>query len=84
MYIGLVSLIYLGWELLCVAYTCIVYTYNLDLVSFVFVPALYSTFIYLSPHFNNVMVEDIVVLYTCTRQSCIIQLFFVVVCMSIV
>ena len=39
--IGLVSLIYLGWELLCVAY--IVCTSNLDLVSFLFVPALYST-----------------------------------------
>ena len=39
--IGLVSLIYLGWELLCVAY--IVCTRNLDLVSFLFVPALYST-----------------------------------------
>ena len=36
-----VSLIYLGWELLCVAY--IVCTSNLDLVSFLFVPALYST-----------------------------------------
>ena len=39
--IGLVSLINLGWELLCVAY--IVCTSNLDLVSFLFVPALYST-----------------------------------------
>ena len=37
----LVSLIYLGWELLCVAY--IVCTSNLDLVSFLFLPALYST-----------------------------------------
>ena len=39
--IGLVLLIYLGWELLCVAY--IACTSSLYLVSLLFVPALYST-----------------------------------------
>ena len=34
--------------------------------------SLVSSFFVLS----NVIVEDIVGLYTCTRQSCIIQLFF--------
>ena len=31
---------------------------------------------------SNVIVEDVVGLYTCTRQSCIIQLFSVVVCIK--
>ena len=49
--------------------------YNLDLVSFLFVPALYSTLkdLLVSSLFvlSNVIhvVEDIVGLYTCTRQS---------------
>ena len=70
--IGLVSLIYLGWELLCVAY--IVCTSNLDLVSFIYVLALYSTLkfkdLLVSSLFvlSNVIIEDIVGLYTCTRQ----------------
>ena len=52
----------------------IVWTSNLDLVSFIYVPALYSTLkfkdLFVSSFFvlSNVTVEDIVGLYTCIRQ----------------
>ena len=72
----------------CVAY--IVCTSNLYLISFL-LPPLYSTLkckdffhFLVSSLFvlSNVIVEGIVGLYTCTKQSCIIQLlFFVVVCL---
>ena len=44
--IGLVSLIYLGWELICVVYIyyCFMCTSHPDLVCLLFVPSLYSTF----------------------------------------
>ena len=57
--IGLVSLIYLGWEFMCGAYYSVMHTTHPDLVCLLFVPSLYSMplsnlknfFIYLSLHF---------------------------------
>ena len=43
---GLVSLIFLGWELLCVAYNYSLCTSHLVFVSFLFVPTLLFHFIY--------------------------------------
>ena len=63
-------------------YYCIVCTSNLDLVSFHFVPVLYSTLKFLVSSLfvlSHVIVDET---YICTRQPCIIQLFFALVCIK--
>ena len=81
--IGLVSLIYLGWEFMCGVYYSIMRTIHPDFVCLLFVPSLYSTFeffICLSPLLlcSVMIVEGILCIrfvHMCVSDSIVCSVF---------